>query len=61
MWRWSRSSNNKQGNTLRLSYQLDKDATNEEENKIDYYLLYWEMALNEIITMFNKLKYSEYK
>ena len=28
------------GNTLRVSDQLDEDATNEEENKIDYSLLY---------------------
>ena len=52
------------GNTLRVSDQLDEDATNEEENKIDYSLLYREKTLNEITTMFNKLtklEYSEYK
>ena len=52
------------GNTLRVSDQLDEDATNEEENKIDYSLLYREKILNEITIMFNKLtklKYSEYK
>ena len=51
-------------NTLRVSDQLDEDVTNEEENKIDYSLLYIENTLNEITTMFNKLtklKYYEYK